>query len=134
MCLLSAWFCHDFREQQKGVLTPRSRFSRVLELADKFLFDQGLHPVFGILEGNKVVHKTPTAFVESIYTVDGKLPKPLYDLLPYTIEEGEELCSDDFKEHLIQYVKVFINRAPVVKRKALKKAKQMVKKYRNDPR
>ena len=130
---MSAWYCHDFGVSGKNLEAVRSPFSKALERADNFLFDMGLHPVFGIVQDGKMVSMAPDAFVNKI-CVNGKLPRPLYDLLPYTIEEGEELCADDFKRHLSEYVKVVKSRAPVVKRKALKQAKKLVKKYRGKPK
>lgn len=123
------WYCHDFHPD---ISAKRSKFSLVLERADQFLFDQGLHPVYGIVRDGKVVNTNPSDFVDGMCK-GGMLPKPLYDLLPYTIEDGEELCSDEFKLHLSEYVKVVKARAPVVKRKAYEQAQKLVKKYRRNP-
>ena len=70
----------------------RSQFSRELEIADNYLFDQGLHPVFGIVQDGVVTTMTPQEFVDKLCD-RGKLPKPLYNLLQFTIEDGDELLQ-----------------------------------------
>ena len=104
-----------------------------MEIADNYLFDMGLHPAFGIVQDGVVTTKSPQEFVDELCD-RGRLPKPLYNLLQYTIDDGEELCQDDFKVHLREYVKVVKMRAPVVKRKAMKQARKLIKKYRGIPR
>ena len=133
-CLL-AWYCHDFQESRKDKSfdASRSQFSRALEIADNYLFDQGLHPVFGIVQDGRVTCMTPQEFVDKL-CYGGSLPKPLYNLLQFTINDGKELCQDDFKVHLLEYVKVVKMRAPVVKRKAMKQARALIKKYKGRPR
>jgi len=128
------WYCHDFQESRKDKSfdASRSQFSRELEIADNYLFDQGLHPVFGIVQDGKVSTMTPQQFVDKLCN-GGSLPKPLYNLLQFTINDGKELCQDDFKMHLREYVKVVKMRAPVVKRKAIKQARAMIKKYKGRP-
>ena len=111
----------------------------VLERADNYLFARGLHPVFGILEDGNEVDTSPEDFVDNTLCrcdviPGGVLPDELYDLLPYTIAEGEELCGEEFKRHLKEYVGVVKARSAYVKKKTLNEAKKILAKYAGKPK
>ena len=66
---------------------------------------------------------TPIEFVESMCE-DGELPEPLLKLLPYCFDGGGgQMCTDKFKRHLCEYVKLIVDRVPSAQRIILELAK-----------
>ena len=84
---VAACFCHDFT--RNCYKRARSPFSLALERADRFLFEQGLHPAFGIVRGGKVVAWTPEQFVATLCARG--LPRPLVVNRELLAPRGDEV-------------------------------------------